>query len=199
MMTHDAWYIDRVKTCTPQDLAAYQEACDKLPIRFDTTPYHSGPHSVAMFHNALKLADFPTRILETGFCLGHSAAILLTLGASRVVSIENSTRKETLEAAEIMKDYHGARFDLVYGDAQVDPRDLIEQLDKEKFQLMYVDGDHTEEGVWADTQLGVMLGIRWFLFDDYYPMWGPGVQPVIERSGLTPVAILGSMCLCRFL
>lgn len=165
----------------------FDKWCAGLPIRKETTPYHSGPHSIRSMEAAFILAGRPSAVLEVGFCLGHSASIWFRLGAKKVTSIEISDRPETLQAAEIVSAKHGANF------AFVRPG---ESIPDQPYGLMFIDGGHDFDDVYADAKRGLDLNIPFLLFDDYWPHWGPGVQPTIEKLNLLPVAILGAMALC---
>lgn len=198
-MTPDKFWISKSMQCSLQDEELYAAWCYNLPTREELTPFHSGPHSVQHFRTALQILGCPApNILETGFCLGHSASILLGLGAHSVTSIDNSSRAQTVEARKMMEYRHDGAFTFILGDALKNRNALIDQLAGKAFNLMFVDGEHTEEYVYADIILGVTLGINVFLLDDYFKHWGPGVQPAMEKAMLKPIALLGTMCLASF-
>jgi hypothetical protein len=207
MMTHDQWYIDRVsKRVDPLDERMFARALEILPKRQDHEPYHSGAHSMRMIRNALSIIGYVEEkqftVVETGFAFGHSAMIFFLEGASEVVSIDNSDRPSTLAAAATLVEFFDGRNEkgqvhtFIHGDARVDRPALVRALKGKKVDLMYVDGGHDEESVAADVALGMEAGAPWFLFDDFFPHWGPGVQPVIQKHNLYPMAIVGTMCLC---
>ncbi len=197
-MHHSDDYIEDCFLRPTYDEELFDLWCGRLPLRKEDTPYHSGPHSIRQFQSALKLIqtdDCAPRILETGFCLGHSASILLELGAAFVCSIDNSLRPQTLQAVTVMKSVYDNRFEYISG-SSADPEQRLDlKLQGYRFDLMFIDGGHRFLEVDSDIRLGVSLGIKYFLLDDYFPHWGPGVQPAMRVNNLIPVAILGTMAL----
>lgn len=191
-MNVSPYYEQAVRSYSAEDKALFDKATSFLPKRKETTPYHSGPHSVRSLRMAYELAGRPANVLEIGFCLGHSAALWFALGAQIVRSVEISDRDETMLAADIMYERFNTRFLFLR------PEQLIHLnfLNNSEW-LGFVDGDHSVEGVAADTWAMLTIGITNILYDDYPPHWGPGTIPAIEKFQLVPLAILGTMCLCR--
>jgi len=197
-MTPEQWMIDRVFLRQPSDDELFRKWTSDLPLRAETTPFHSGPHSIRQFRGAMAVLGRTNgfNVLEVGFCLGHSARIFFGLGVDHVVSIDNSTRLQTKQAAAIVKATHKDAFEFISGDTVKDPEPLRLHLKGHRFDLMYVDGNHNLDGVQADIDLGLKLRIQNFLFDDFYPHWGPGVLPAIKDANLIPLASFGTMMLC---
>jgi len=197
-MMPDKWMMDRILMRTHADTAFFEKWTRDLPKRLDTTPFHSGAHSVRQFRAALNIVgrDSFFNVLEVGFCLGHSARIFLGLGADTVTSIDNSQRQQTKEAAAIIRGTHKDAFEFILADSIKDPELIYLHLKGRRFDLMFVDGNHNLDGVTADIALGTRLKVPFFLFDDFYPHWGPGVLPAIEAANLIPLATLGTMMLC---
>jgi hypothetical protein len=197
-MNPEPWIIERVFLRTRGDEILFKQWTGDLPIREDTTPFHSGAHSIRQMRAALLVMgrNHFLNILEVGFCLGHSARIFLGLGADAVTSIDNSPRRLTQIAADVVKRTHPTAFEFIAGDALKNPEPLELHLRSRRFDLMFVDGNHNRDGVEADIALGLKLKIRHFLFDDFYPQWGPGVLPAIEAAKLVPLASFGTMMLC---
>lgn len=189
-MNVSPYYEQAIRSYSAEDKAFFDKATGFLPARKETTPYHSGPHSVRSLRMAYELAGRPANVLEIGFCLGHSAALWLALGAETVTSVESSDRDETIEACEIMERRFGRRFSFIY-------REDTAVTSFAHSSFAYVDGDHSLEGVDEDVRWLTKIGVKTLLFDDYFPHWGPGTIPAIEKYGLVPLAILGTMCLCR--
>jgi hypothetical protein len=191
MMQHEEWYIEGCVKASPEEWALYREWTGHLPVREESTPYHSGPHSIKNFINALRIAGLREKfeVLEIGFCLGHSAEIFYQLGASAVVSVENSKRDQTVKAAMITKSKHPS-FKL----ARPSERDKLRGYD---FDFGFIDGDHSAEAIRNDFDLMRELRIKWVLADDFFPHWGD-TQIVMKEQGICPVAILGTMALCKF-
>ncbi len=192
-MNVSPYYEQAIRSYSAEDKAFYDRATGMLPKRKETTPYHSGPHSVRSLRMAYELAGRPANVLEIGFCLGHSAALWFALGAKVVVSMDNSYRDETREAVAVMEAVHGyEKFSFLQRSVSQDgwPEDI-------HFDLIFIDGDHSVEGVDADTKWALELGIPFICYDDFFLHWAEGTQPAIEKYKLVPLAILGTMCLCR--
>lgn len=203
-MNVSPYYEQAIRSYSAEDKAFYDKATGFLPVRKETMPYHSGPHSVRSLRMAYELAGEPEDVLEVGFCLGHSTALFFELGATSVSSIEPSTRPETLEAAKRVKKKFPKDFDFIQSTATellvMDrfPSTIVYHPEAVlEFGLIFIDGDHGVEAVEADVRLALKLEIPFILFDDYFLHWSEGTQPAIEKYKLIPLAILGTMCLCR--
>lgn len=188
------WYIEGCTFASIEEIKQFNDWTSHLPKREESTPYHSGPHSIKQFRHALAIAghspdSFDFNVLEVGFCLGHSAEIFLQLGCRTVTSIEISDRKQTIEAMKIMGTKWGARW---WGFTP-------DSIPKEKgcFQFGFIDGDHGFQAIRNDLALMRERRVPWVLFDDFWPHWGD-TQIVFKEQGITPVAILGTMALCHF-
>lgn len=184
---------------TLDDEALFNRATAGLPTRAPDEPYHCGPHNVRGFRVAIT-NQMQAKVLEIGFNLGHSAALMLELGAERVHSIDIRGTDRQKEAAGNLMIRHSLN-----STCKQPPIKFTVQLDCTVLTcspppftptLAYIDGDHTYEGVMADIAYCRSLGITRYLFDDILPVWGPGVQKAIYASNLLPMAIVGSMAYC---
>jgi hypothetical protein len=115
-----------------------------------------------------------------------------------VVSVELRNDEKTRAAAQLLERLAGARrFRAVLG---VDSTTAtVHQLGVARAPMMhlgFIDGAHDEKSVRADIRLCLAAGCRYFLLDDWFPHWGPGVRPAVVAEGLVPIAILGGMALC---
>lgn len=191
-MNVSPYYEQAIRSYSAEDKAFFDKATGFLPKRKETTPYHSGPHSVRSLRMAYELAGRPANVWEIGFNLGHSAALWFALGAKTVVSMENSDRDETREACAIMEGVFGyERFFFWH------KKNGCDRPCPMRPGLIFIDGDHSIDGVSCDAEFAYTTRVPFILFDDYFPSWGPGTQPAIEHFRLVPLAILGTMCLCR--
>lgn len=190
---------------TRDDELLFERATAGLPQRGVEEPYHCGAHNVRAFRYALwetscgyKL-DLPNgrqvqdvRVFEIGFNLGHSAAVMLELGAANVWSIDNRATPNMFEAAYILHGRHGDNFNF---NGPV----TVATCAKPAWQptLAFIDGSHNHDEVVADIlYCRDQLGITRFLFDDWDPHWGPGVQSAVYATGLLPLHVMGSMAYC---
>lgn len=190
-MTPTPYYERRLFSRTLEDEAQFAAWTEHLPIRENETPYHCGPHSLRSMRTAYEFAGKPEHVVEVGFCLGHSASIWFGLGAKSVISIENSIRRQTLEAAKIVKGRHGSKFHLLGATS-----DMLMNDHWSPCGFMFIDGGHEFQDVSNDIALALKIGAQHILFDDWFPKWGPGVQPAVEHHALIPLAIIGNMALC---
>lgn len=152
----------------------------------------TGPHCVQAFAGAMIICQ-PKAVLEIGTNLGKGSAVMLALGAPQIHSIDISTRAETAKAARVLSErYPGCFHFECVSSAEL----LRSERDMPGLDFAFIDGDHSEEGVRTDIALCRKFGIKNMLFDDWYPEYGPGVQPAIRASGLKLRAIFGNSCLC---
>ncbi len=182
---------------TKEDDALYSHAVRGLQGLSPGEPYHCGPHNVRCFRYAIREAfrsidDPEARIFEVGFNLGYSAALMLALGAERVHSIDIRGTPKMRQSAQWLKQEHGDRI-------SVQLNCTVASCAPPPFTptLCYIDGGHDYKDVKADVlYCRDTLQCTHFLFDDWPPFYGPGVQPVVREMGLLPLAIVGSMAFC---
>jgi hypothetical protein len=169
-------------------------SADGMDSNGQPMPYFLGAHSVRCLRRIVELVE-PKSILEIGFNVGVSSSLWLNLSSASVVSVDISDRQETLTAAKKLSDDYPDRFDFILSDsAKLFGNPQLEGL---KFDLIFIDGGHLEHDVLADIKLALDLGIKYLAFDDYLPKYGPGVQPAIEKHGLTMIEEMGNIVLMR--
>lgn len=141
-------------------------------------PYGTGPHSLPTMRRAV-LETLPKEILEIGFGLGYGSAVLLALAPeARLTSIDPSDREETEASARTLavRNEGRFRFHRLPGSA------ASGVLGDRRYDLAFIDGDHTEGGVGTDIALCFELDVPWLLFDDWEPRYGPGVQTAVWKA-----------------
>jgi hypothetical protein len=190
MTLHDSLYY-----ATPDDIAFFEQATAGLPKRLPDEPYHCGPQNVAAFRYAFYHSNagkdkvsWPPRILEIGFNLGHSAACWLEFGCE-VTSVDVRIVDRTKLSVDHLKSKYGRCF--------VTNRCEYENGKSIPYDLSFVDGAHDYDSVCEDIVFLRSHGIQRFLFDDWYPHHGPGVQQAVFDAGLLPLAVIGSMAYCE--
>lgn len=197
-MLRDEIYENVIRRTSADEEVDYANICDGLPRRLDSTPYHSGPHCLRNFRFVMTWLFAQTgsyqRVLEIGFCLGHSASMLIACGASHVMSVDNSDREQTAIAVKAVKKKFGEKFTFL----QRDRFDVLwRDCELPEFDLLFIDGEHTYEAAQNDLQIAEDKNIPWVLMDDFLGPWGIDVDKAAYDMGYTPVAIFGSMALCR--
>lgn len=113
----------------------------------------------------------PKNILEVGFFRGSSAYMWLHLSDAKLTSVdpmvnlyEPGVKHDGLpENAEKLKTAFPGRFTFIQKDSKVVYPDIADQ----KFDLMFIDGDHWVNGIRSDFNLALKLGIPWVLVDDF--------------------------------
>lgn len=137
-------------------------------------PYHSGAHILRHFRDTVELVR-PKKIVELGFNMGHSAAMLLSLCDARLHSFDISVKDETLDAARILEKKFHPRFTFWLCDTK---QLYLTDMD---IDLAFIDAGHDEDSVTNDIEVVKRVGVKYLLFDDIYPRFGPGVLPAITK------------------
>lgn len=185
---------------TREDEMLFEEATKGLPQRSAEEPYHCGAHNVRAFDFAINegcirepsgIITYP-RVFEVGFNLGYSAAIMLALGAD-VTSIDVRNTPKMQDAAHALVAKHSEKHFIAFLGYTVRTFHFRSEWQP---TLAFIDGSHEHADVLADIAYCRSLGITRYLFDDWPPHWGPGVQSAIYESGLLPLHIIGSMAYC---
>jgi len=113
----------------------------------------------------------PKNILETGFFGGSSAFMWLYLSNANLTSVdpmENLYNKDTphtgfLENVDKLKKTFPKRFNFLKKDSRL----IRDDIKDEKFDLMFIDGDHLESGIINDFDIAIENNITWVLVDDF--------------------------------
>jgi predicted O-methyltransferase YrrM len=189
------------RTPAAADLAEFNRLTAGLPLG---EMYGMGPHSVPILRDILSITR-AQRILEFGFGAGGSAALWLGLvppdssdrePVEHVVSIDNTTNPKCLAAAK--KLVEAGRFTLLNMDSRKVSKEAIGGGD---FDLVFIDAGHDLPSVANDLAIALDLNPAWIAFDDWWPMYGPGVQPAIDaevaKGRLEVVEQWGNVILAR--
>ena len=109
----------------------------------------------------------PKRILETGFCAGHSAMMWLALTDADVVSLDICKLPCTKQGRVLLEDEYPDRFTFF----PVDTRQWADVIDLlcpyAPLDLVLIDADHNPDGVNADTVTSLALEIPHLIYDNY--------------------------------
>lgn len=186
-MTH----LDDLMYASEEDIKLFHDATKGLPgvegfsgTGFDSSgqriPYGVGPHSVKCFHQIIDYVK-PKNILEIGTNLAYSSSLWLTMSDANIVTVDISSKAETKAAVELMNKKWGERFFFILEDSAHLLDSWYNYLKRYKFDCAFVDGGHEDHHVMADIDLCLKLGIKWIVFDDVLPQFGPGVLPSIAK------------------
>jgi len=135
----------------------------------------------------------PETMLEIGFNIGYSASMWLEFDPDnklKLTSVDIGIHKDTVKAAEAVKNLHGDRFEFILCDS----RKVKPQLKDRLFDIAFVDGDHNAEGVQNDIQLCLDLGIPYLVFDDWHELLegkhSNGVRPTCEDTFKNKISLI---------
>jgi hypothetical protein len=114
---------------------------------------------------------FPfTNILQFGFNTGWSSALFLTMFPNiNIDSIEINNFSNAQKGLSILQEKFPNKHCIVWGDSQDICKEVINgvrKLPSEKYDLAFIDGDHSAAVVENDIKLSLHLGIKNFVFDD---------------------------------
>jgi predicted O-methyltransferase YrrM len=113
----------------------------------------------------------PESILEVGFFAGASSFMWLHLSKAKLTSVDpmvnlydiNEKHTGSLENVDRLKAYFGPeRFRFIQKDSKVVRPDLDASYD-----LMFIDGDHWDQGIRNDFDIALEKKIPWVLVDDF--------------------------------
>lgn len=189
-------------TYTPEDGLIYAECVKGLPglggfsgkgrgSDGEPIPSGLGPHSVRCIREVCEIAQ-PESILEIGFNLGYSASLWLHFSNAILVSIDIRNSEEIKSAAHLLRERHPERFRFKVCNGG----DAGKQFAK-GFDLAFIDGDHSLDGVTDDIKSCLELGIEKLCFDDWLPIYGD-VQKAVEMfPQIKVVKVLGNIAYCE--
>lgn len=107
----------------------------------------------------------PKKILEIGFNAGHTAFGWLSMFPElHYHSIDICKHHYTVTHAKKIKDKFGERFKFGNTDSKKLTADHIQS---NGYDFVFIDGDHTFDGISHDYQICKDAGTKWILIDDY--------------------------------
>lgn len=189
--------IERYFLHSAEDAALY--AALRAPYFPDPHPTvgHLGAHSIRAVRAVCEIAR-PKRILEIGYCMGHSAEMWMHFAPdARLVSVDPGGDPIIVRAVEVCRRLHPyPQFDFIKEDSRFLLKNFGDRIRDLAPDLVYIDGMHTHEFVDSDIKMARELGARWICLDDYWRVWGPGVKDAMWDNGLAPFAQWGNIVLC---
>jgi hypothetical protein len=173
--------------------AMYAAAVNGIDCFSGPAVFGSEPHCCPAFIEFVRdLKPSPT-ILEIGFNAGTSSALMLSLGAKQVVSVElHDTEGVRTGERKIIQKYGNDSLRLIISDSAVALPLLV--ATGIQFDAAYVDGDHSPEATSRDLMLCEKLGIKTVLMDDWLPQFGNSIQAA-DACGWTVDKIVGNFAI----
>jgi len=154
-----------------------------------TSPLNVGELGILAADDLIRAARMsdPNVVVEIGFNRGSSAlAFLLSNDHCKVYSVDIRAPESVSASVDFLQSRFPDRFTYVHGDSAF----LHKLLDGVSPDFIFIDGDHSYDGVKRDAELSIQMAPKFLLFDDYlHEYHGPDVRRVISELGLTVVEI----------
>jgi len=140
------------------------------------------PQCIEMMKEVMSITK-PKEILEIGTHLGHSGCLLLCFSDANLTTVDIGVNWVEMdygysdwgrqkgvntglnEVIRIMKSYFGERYRFFRG-SSIEPETVAKFSDR-KYDLAFIDGDHSYEFVKKDIQNAIALNIPFMLLDDF--------------------------------
>tara|TARA_R110000823_G_scaffold259260_1_gene380477 strand:+ start:485 stop:1048 length:564 start_codon:yes stop_codon:yes gene_type:complete len=107
----------------------------------------------------------PTTILELGFNRGASAFMWLESSKAKLHSIDRLLPTHVEKSINYFNLKYPGRFQYTHYDHQ-NLTDLSLELTNQ-YDLIFIDGEHTQNGIYRDTKNSISLNPKFIVFDDY--------------------------------
>ena len=122
----------------------------------------------------------PKNILEIGFNAGHTAFMWLTMFPDvKYHSVDICFHPYTMSHMKKLKEIFGDRFGYGKGDSKNLNLNFVK-----KFDFVFIDGSHEEEGIQKDYNLCNLAEVEWILIDDY--MLRSSVKNLVDHIVSSP-------------
>ena len=121
-----------------------------------------GPEALEYWSKIKEISKFKS-MMEIGFNAGHSSAFVLeNFDDVKVHSYDIGWHDYTEPNAQKVKEKYGDRFNFTLKDSKkIEPKEI-----QFKYDIVYIDGEHTFEGAFSDIQLFINSTMRWAVIDD---------------------------------
>lgn len=118
-------------------------------------------------------------VFEIGFNAGHSAAVWLEMNPKlNLYSIDIGRHDYTEEGVRVISERYKNRF--VYN--KMNSSNFRSSINKNlDVDLIFIDGAHSPDMVKNDIELGLFIGAKYFLFDDFNGSNVNSVPPTYSR------------------
>jgi len=132
-------------------------------------------------------------ILELGFNRGASALMWLETSNSTLHSMDQRGENEVEKSIKYLNKSYPGRFTYTELNHKNLPN-LIDDL-KNNYDLIYIDGDHSKEGILRDAKNAIKLNPKYIAFDDYFHgAHGLDTKSAIKECGLEVIKEYDTSC-----
>jgi predicted O-methyltransferase YrrM len=141
----------------------------KMNNVFISEGYITGTQKTGLIQD-IQRARETSKILEIGFNAGHSAEFFLThTDCKKLVSFDIGTHDYLQFGLEYMQRKYGDRFSLITGDSKITVPEYAAAHPDEKFDLIFIDGGHNYDCIFADLLNCRQLAYKdtLIIIDDY--------------------------------
>jgi len=145
-----------------------------------------GELGVTCFYTIKEIVNIvkPNWILEIGFNRGGSALMWLLTSNAFLVSCDIRKPEKTIQSINFINETFANRFEYISLDTVNNLKNQQQWINK--FDLIFIDGDHSYAGAKGDTIGAKALNIEFISYDDYNsPKHGVDIHRVIKEENLT--------------
>lgn len=130
-------------------------------------------------------------ILEIGFNRGSSCLLFLLISNATITSLDVILKQKSVEY--LSKNFSDRFYFLKADSKKLDFSNFAE------FDLIFIDGDHSYEGMLSDTKKSLSIKPKYILFDDYeHPAHSADLKSIIRQTPeLEIVKTYHNQCLCK--
>lgn len=132
---------------------------EKLP---KSTEGHLIETDLPIIRDILKITN-PISILEIGLNAGHSSYFWLSESNANITSVDICIHSYAVIAAAYLNKLFPNRFTFY----PVDSKKCLSLILENKYDLIFIDGEHSEQGITNDIYIAKELNIPYIFIDDY--------------------------------
>jgi hypothetical protein len=132
-------------------------------------------------------------ILELGFNRGASCLSLLEAGFDTVDTVDRRDLSSVKKSCDFLTDRFGKKFKYI----ECDHTKILNhtELFNSKYDLVFIDGDHSKEAVIRDIKTALTFKPKYILFDDYlHPYHSKDIKEIISNFSLDLCHVYDSDC-----
>lgn len=143
-----------------------------------TEGYWSTTDCVTVAQDILSITKAKS-LLEIGFNIGYSASVWLESGIESIIVIDIGTHKDTLDAIQATAlNFKDKSVQWWIGDST---SETAKNLDIDKIDLSFIDGEHTYRAALSDSYLSIDYGADWLVYDDVMPDSSNNIHAAIDK------------------